>query len=98
MSMSFSMPSAVILWRSYSVVKKGGIIVSITGQPDPGELEKHGIRGSGLGAHPDAKVLEELAKIIDAGKFTPIVSAVMPRFDVAKAQQQIEPRHTRGQI
>src|SRR6266550_1451481 len=56
------------LARSYSVVKKGGIIVSITGQPDPGELEKHGIRGAGLNAHPDAKVLEELAKLIDAGK------------------------------
>ena len=86
------------LARSYSVVKKGGIIVSITGQPDPGELEKHGIRGSGLSAHPDAKVLEELAKLIDAGKITPIVSAVMPLVDVAKAQEQIASRHTRGKI
>src|SRR6266705_4466047 len=66
------------LARSYGVVKKGGIIVSITGEPDPAELEKHGIRGTGLGAQPDAKVLEELAKLIDAGKITPIVSAVMP--------------------
>ena len=75
MSMSFSTPSrGDTLARSYSVVKKGGIIVSITGQPDPGELEKHGIRGAGLSAHPDAKVLEELARLIDAGKITPIVS------------------------
>src|SRR5436853_7023477 len=36
------------LARSYGVVKKGGIIVSITGQPDPVELEQHGIRGTGL--------------------------------------------------
>ena len=86
------------LARSYGVVKKGGIIVSITGQPDPGELEKHGIRGAGLSAHPDAKVLEELAKLIDAGKITPIVSAVMPLVDVAKAQEQIASRHTRGKI
>ncbi len=86
------------LARSYGVVKKGGIIVSITGQPDPGELQKHGIRGAGLGAHPDAKVLEELAKLIDAGKITPIVSAVMPLVDVAKAQEQIASRHTRGKI
>src|SRR6266480_4344871 len=86
------------LARSYSVVKKGGIIVSITGQPDPGELEKHGIRGAGLSAHPDAKVLEKLAKLIDAGKITPIVSAVMPLVDVAKAQEQIASRHTRGKI
>src|SRR5438132_3302476 len=86
------------LARSYGVVKKGGIIVSITGQPDPVELEKHGIRGTGLGAHPDAKVLEELAKLIDAGKITPIVSAVMPLIDVAKAHQQIASRHTRGKV
>ena len=86
------------LGRSYSVVKKGGIIVSITGQPDPGELQRHGIRGTGLGAHPDAKVLEELAKLIDAGKITPIVSAVMPLADVAKAHDQIASRHTRGKI
>ena len=86
------------LARSYGVVKKGGIIVSITGQPDPGELEKHGIRGAGLSAHPDAKVLEELAKLIDAGKITPIVSAVMPLVDVAKAQEEIASRHTPGKI
>jgi NADPH:quinone reductase-like Zn-dependent oxidoreductase len=86
------------LARSYGVVKKGGIIVSITGPPDPTELEKHGIRGTGLSAHPDAKVLEELAKFIDAGKITPIVSAVMPLVDVAKAHQQIASRHTRGKI
>jgi len=86
------------LARSYGAVKKGGIIVSITGQPDPVELEKHGIRGTGLDAHPDAKVLEELAKLIDAGKITPIVSAVMPLADIVKAHQQIASRHTRGKI
>ena len=86
------------LARSYGVVKKGGIIVSITGQPDPVELEKHGIRGTGFSAHPDAKVLEELAKLINAGKITPIVSAVMPLVDVAKAHQQIATHHTRGKI
>ena len=42
------------LARSYGVVKKGGIIVSITGQPDPGELEKHGIR-DGTKSHPDVE-------------------------------------------
>jgi len=86
------------LARSYGVVKKGGVIVSITGQPDPGELEKYGIRGGGLSVHPDAKVLEELAKLTDDGKITPIVSAVVPLVDVAKAHQQIASRHTRGKI
>jgi NADPH:quinone reductase-like Zn-dependent oxidoreductase len=86
------------LARSYGVVKKGGIIVSITGPPDPAELEKHGIRGTSMMAHPDAKVLEELSKLIDSKKITPIVSAVLPLADAAKAHEQIASQHTRGKI
>jgi NADPH:quinone reductase-like Zn-dependent oxidoreductase len=86
------------LARSYGVVKKGGIIVSITGQPDQAECEKRGIRGSSLMAHPDAKVLEELTKLIEAKKITPIVSQVLPLAEAAKAHEQIETRHTRGKI
>src|SRR6516225_8768180 len=56
------------LGRSYGVVKKGGIIVSITDEPDQNECAKHGIRGTRMGAHPDSKVLEELAKLIEAGQ------------------------------
>lgn len=86
------------LARSYGVVKKGGIIVSITGQPEQAELDKHGIRGTSMMAHPDAKVLEELAKLIDSKKITPIVSEVMPLSDIAKAHEQIASQHTRGKI
>src|SRR5436309_6420478 len=83
---------------SYGVVKKSGVIVSITGDPDPAECYKHGIRCSGLMAHPDADVLEELTKLIEANKITPIVSQTFPLAEAAKAHQQIETRHTRGKI
>src|SRR5437764_4513141 len=43
------------LARSYGVVKKGGIVVTIVSRCDPAELEKHGIRGASLSSHPDAK-------------------------------------------
>src|SRR5437773_2094331 len=83
---------------SYGVVKKSGVIVSITGDPDPAECYKHGIRCSGLMAHPDADVLEELTKLIEANKITPIVSQTFPLAEAARAHQQIETRHTRGKI
>jgi NADPH:quinone reductase-like Zn-dependent oxidoreductase len=86
------------LARSYGVVKKGGIIVSITDRPDQAELEKHGIHGTTLMAHPDAKILEELAKLIEAKKVVPIVSQVFPLAEAAKAHEQIATRHTRGKI
>jgi NADPH:quinone reductase-like Zn-dependent oxidoreductase len=84
--------------RSYGVVKKGGFVVTITGSPDPAELQKHGLLGSSLMAHPDAHVLEELTKLIEAKKITPLVSQVFPLGEASKAHQQIETRHTRGKI
>jgi NADPH:quinone reductase-like Zn-dependent oxidoreductase len=83
---------------SYGVVKKGGAIVSITSDPDSAECEKRGIRCSGVMAHPDANVLDELTKLIEAHKITPIVSQTFSLADAAKAHQQIESRHTRGKI
>ncbi len=86
------------LARSYGVVKPGGFIVSITGPPDASELEKHGIRGTGMMAHPDGKVLEELSRLLDAGKIKPIVSTVLPLAEEGKAQEQVATTHTRGKI
>jgi len=83
---------------SYGVVKKGGAIVSITGDPDPAECAKRNLRCSGLMAHPDANVLEELTKLIEASKITPVVSQTFPLMEVAQAHRQIETRHTPGKI
>jgi NADPH:quinone reductase-like Zn-dependent oxidoreductase len=86
------------LSRSYGIVKKGGMIVSITDEPDQTECAKHDIRCSRVGAHPDANVLEELAKLIEAKKVTSIVSQTFPLAEADKAHQQIETHHTQGKI
>jgi NADPH:quinone reductase-like Zn-dependent oxidoreductase len=86
------------LKRSYGVVKKGGIIVSIVDEPAQAELDARGIRGVTLRAAPQADVLEELARLIDAQKITPVVSQTFPLSEFAKALDQIATRHTRGKI
>lgn len=86
------------LARSYASVKKGGMIISITDEPDQTECAKHSITCSRMGAHPEASVLEEVTKLIDARKITPIVSQTFPLADASKAQQQIETHHTVGKI
>jgi NADPH:quinone reductase-like Zn-dependent oxidoreductase len=78
-------------------VKKGGI-VSITGPPDSAQLKKHGIRGTSFSGHPEAKILEELAKLIDSKRITPVVSAMIPLAEVAKAHEQIASQHTHGKV
>ena len=86
------------LARSYGVVKKGGIVMSLVARPDPAELQKHGIRGTGISVHPDADDLTEIAQLIDAGKIKPTVTQVLPLTDAVKAQQQAATHHTRGKI
>ena len=86
------------LARSYGVVKKGGIVMSLVARPDPAELQKHGIRGTGISSHADAEDLKEVAQLIDAGKIKPIVTQVLPVTDAVKAQQQAATHHTRGKV
>jgi NADPH:quinone reductase-like Zn-dependent oxidoreductase len=86
------------LKRSYGVVKKGGMIVSLLDDVDPTELSSRGIRGKTIRTEPDAQTLEELARLIEANKLRPVVSNVLPLSDAAKAHAQIATRHTRGKI
>jgi NADPH:quinone reductase-like Zn-dependent oxidoreductase len=86
------------LERSYGVVKKGGIIVSIVDEPKPETLEAHGIRGVALRCTPKAGVLEELSKLMEAKKLTPVISQAFPMTQVVQAQDQIATGHTRGKI
>jgi NADPH:quinone reductase-like Zn-dependent oxidoreductase len=86
------------LARSYDVVKKGGIVMSLVARPDPAELKKRGIRGAGISAHSDAEDLAEIAQLIDAGKIKPIVTQVLPLSEAIAAQQQAATHHTRGKV
>src|SRR5438874_1708732 len=86
------------LARSYAVLKKGGIILALVGQPDPEELKKHEIRAAGIWVKPNPKDLSEIAQLIDAGKIKPIVSQIRPLSEAIAAEQQAETHHTRGKV
>ena len=86
------------LQRSYDVVKKGGIIVSLLEPPDKAQLDERGIRGTAFLVSPDTGLLSELTKLVEAKKLRPIVSKVYPLAEAARAQEAIETGHTRGKI
>ena len=86
------------LARSYGVMKKGGIIVSLVARPDPAELAKHGIRGEALSVDPNSDELSEIGKLIDEKKINVIVSQTFPLSEARKAQEQVATGHTRGKI
>jgi NADPH:quinone reductase-like Zn-dependent oxidoreductase len=86
------------LARSYGVVKKGGIIVSIVARPNQAELDKYGIRGTALSVEPNSEELAEIGQLIDEKKIKVIVSRTFPLSEAMKAQEQVATGHTRGKI
>src|SRR5437868_8211674 len=86
------------LARSYGVVKKGGIIVSLVARPNQSDLEKHGIRGVALSVEPNSGELAQIGKLIDEKKIRVIVSQTFPLSEAKKAQEQVASGHTRGKI
>jgi NADPH:quinone reductase-like Zn-dependent oxidoreductase len=86
------------LARSYGVVKKDGVIVSLVARPKESELEKHGIRGATLNAEPNSDELAEIGRLIDEKKIKVVVSQTFPLSEATKAQEQVATGHTRGKI
>jgi NADPH:quinone reductase-like Zn-dependent oxidoreductase len=59
---------------------------------------KHGVKTAGNSAAANAKVLAELASLIDAGRLKIPIAKVYPLADVREAYQDLGRRHTRGKI
>ena len=84
--------------RSASVLRKGGILVSIAGDPDPEAFAAKGVRVAGPLVQTSGAQLVEIAKLIDAGSVKPHVGTQLPLKDAAKAHQLSEGGHSRGKI
>ena len=86
------------LARSYAVVKKGGMIVSLVARPDPDRLAEQGIYGSALSVDPNSAELTEIGKLIDERKIKVFITQTFPLSEAAKAHEQVATGHTRGKI
>src|SRR6202011_5797351 len=86
------------LARSYPIVKKGGILVSLVGRVDQAELTKYGIRGVALEAEPNGDELAQIGKLIDEKKIKVVVSQTFPLADADKAEAKADTGHARGKV
>jgi len=84
--------------RSWRVLKKGGILISIVSPPPPEEAAKYGVREGYVFVQPNSTELAEIAKLVDAGIVKPFVETVLPLSLARKAQELSETGHTRGKI
>jgi NADPH:quinone reductase-like Zn-dependent oxidoreductase len=84
--------------RSWRVLKKGGILVSILGNPSAEEAAAHGVRAGFVFVQPSAPQLAEIARLVDSGKLKIIIDSVLPLSDARRAQELSAEGHVRGKI
>ena len=84
--------------RSWKVLRKGGILVSILAAPPPEEAAAHGVRQAYTFVQPNAAQLVEIAKLADSGKLRPVVETVLPLSEARRAQELSQAGHVRGKI
>jgi NADPH:quinone reductase-like Zn-dependent oxidoreductase len=84
--------------RSWSVLRPGGVLVSIAVPPDPAEAAKHGARGVFFVVEPDRDRLERIAALVDSGRITPIVDRVVPLADTRAAYEGLRTEHRQGKV
>jgi NADPH:quinone reductase-like Zn-dependent oxidoreductase len=70
---------------SWSVLKPGGILLSITSPPSEERAKAAGVRGAFVALEPSADILAQLAELVDTGSIRPIVGAEFSLEDTAKA-------------
>ncbi len=84
--------------RSWSVLRKGGTLVTIAGGAPPETAERHGVRGVEFIVEPNRAQLIEIARLIDAGTLRPIVQETFALRDTRLAFERSAPGHNRGKV
>lgn len=84
--------------RSWQVLKKDGILVSILQPPSPEKAAAHGVRCAHTFVQPSVPQLNEIAKLLDSGKLKVIVEKVFPLWEARAAQDLSQTGHVRGKI
>jgi NADPH:quinone reductase-like Zn-dependent oxidoreductase len=84
--------------RSWKVLKRGGILVSIVSPPSKDTAAAHGVREAFVFTEPNSGQLAEISRLADAEKLKAVVETILPLSDATRGQQLSERGHTRGKI
>ena len=87
-----------VLSRSYAVLREGGRLVTIAGQPSEELAKQHGIEAHRMLVKPDKAGLEFIAGLVEAGQVKPFVQEEFKLEDITKAHDLVASGHVRGKV
>lgn len=94
----FDMIGDETLVRSFKVLKKGGVLISIKGQDNDGLAEKYGVRFEWFFMSPDGQMLAELGGLISEGIVKPVIDSIYPIDEASAAYDQLATGRAVGKI
>jgi NADPH:quinone reductase-like Zn-dependent oxidoreductase len=84
--------------RSWSVLRKGGMVVSTVAPPSTEEARRHEATAAFFASRPDGRQLAQIRELIDFGYVRPVVETVLPLSQAKRAHEISEAGHVRGKI
>ncbi len=86
--------------KSFNILKKGGILVSIVEEPDQEKADKLGVTAKFHWLIPDGEELATLAEMMENNKLEPVVGKTFPFSEqgLKDAHELSETHHARGKI
>lgn len=98
MDVVFDCVGGAALADSPDVMGSEGRLVSIVDPVVCGELADKGFNVQFVFVEPNAKQLDELSRLVEAGELKTHLAAVLPLEEAVRAHELIETQHTRGKI
>lgn len=84
--------------RSWQVLRKGGVLVTLVSPIPPGVAEQHGVRGMFFVVSGNREQLDQITGLVNAGKLKPVVSEVLPLARAREAFEHGAAGHAPGKI
>lgn len=84
--------------KSFQVLKKGGIFVSMLGAPNAELTQQYGVTAIGQNTNTNIEHLNRLADLIDSGEIKVHVDKVFPLEDAKEAFKYLEEGHPQGKV
>lgn len=84
--------------KSFKVLKKGGILISMLGQPDENLAKQYDVTAIGQGTKTDTKHLNRLTELVEKGAVKPQVAKIFSLDDAKDAFKYQEENHPRGKV
>jgi NADPH:quinone reductase-like Zn-dependent oxidoreductase len=86
------------LERSWGILRKGGVLITVAGDAPEEKAAKQGVRGVSFLVQPSRHQLNEISQLIDARTVRPVVEKVFPLARAREAYERGLLGHNRGKL